>query len=59
MGCFIYGGCTLLQGILNIMKLLFENWRKYLKEEKDAEHYGRGLWKGTFERPEEWRKKNK
>ena len=33
--------------------------KKYLKEEKDADHYGRGLWKGKFERPEEWRKKNK
>ena len=33
--------------------------KKYLKEEKEAQKYKYGLWKGTFERPEEWRKKNK
>ena len=33
--------------------------KKYLKEEENAKHNKDGLWEGTFERPEEWRKKNK
>ena len=33
--------------------------KKYLKEEEYAKHNKLGLWKGIFERPEEWRKKNK
>ena len=32
---------------------------RYIKLEDDAKKNKRGVWKGKFEKPEEWRKKNK
>jgi len=32
---------------------------RYIKLEDDAKKNNRGIWKGKFEKPEEWRKKNK
>lgn len=32
--------------------------RRYLREENAAKTAGRGLWSGTFERPQEWRRQH-
>jgi len=33
--------------------------KKYLKAQENAMQWKNGLWRGKFDMPEEWRKKNK
>ena len=33
--------------------------KKYISQEEKAKLNEKGIWQGNFDRPEEWRKKNK
>ena len=64
----ILGTCNYGEGIKDINSSMVSSGyavayirysKKYLKDEEFARNNKLGLWKGTFERPEEWRKKKK